>query len=50
MSGHVDKPYVVISGAAAFSWGRYATKQEAEERANSIRVNEHDVMVAKRVT
>lgn len=49
MSDSIDKPYVVISGAAAFSWGRYATQKEAEDRAEYVRTNEPTVFVAKKV-
>jgi len=50
MPSNDDKPYTVVSGSGA-GWGRYDTKQEADERAQYLRDCEvPDVMVAKRVS
>lgn len=44
-----DRPYVVVSGEAAFSWGRYATREEAVERRSYLLTNEPTAAVFKRV-
>lgn len=44
-----DKLFVVVSGAAAFSWGRYATEAEALERRDYVRKNEPTASVFRRV-